>query len=316
MRALSYALLATFLATGCGSTNDTPTPSQNANSLDPPAHGVQLHIAKFAVPPGKEIQHCYYFKLPSDVDLEVVRFEIAYRQGSHHMNLFRTTKDYPDHDEECFTPMDFSTPTNPDGVDLIVGSQTGNLDWKMPAGVAFKLKAKTQLVLQTHYVNASTQKTAEDNSGEVWVNIHDAIDKASIKSHVGTMFANNMQIKIPAHQNASFTTGCAVPSEANVIAVTGHFHSRGRQFMIAACPNSMKEADPPFYASRSWSEPPFQVLDKPVHVNAGGGLEYTCAFENGSDTEIVFGPKVETQEHCNLFAYFYPWEEAHTRYCF
>lgn len=310
MRTLLALLFTLPLAGACGSTNDTPTPTVG---LAPPSHGMQLKVAPFKVPRGTEIQHCYYFKLPSDVDVEVVRFEIAYRTGSHHMNLFRTLKDYPDHDEECFKPMDFTSPTNPNGVDLILGSQKETMDWKMPDGVGFKLKAKTQLILQTHYVNASTQA---GETGEVWVNLHTAKDPSSIKQHVGTMFANNMQINIPAKQAASFTTGCSMPHDVNFIAATGHFHSRGKRFTVAACPVDMRTAESPFYRSQSWDEPPFITLDKPIAVKTGGGLEYTCEFENETDKTIVFGPKVEENEHCNLFAYFYPWEEPHARYCF
>lgn len=311
MRLALFALpLVVACSLACGATNDTPTPSPG---LPQPTHGMQLHIAAFPVPQGSETQHCYYFKLPSDVDVDVTRFEVAYRDGSHHMNLFRTLKDFPDHDEECFTPMDFTTPTNPMGVDLIVGSQAKALDWKMPAGVGFKLKAHTQLILQTHYVNASTQK---GDTGEVWVNLHTAPDRSAITAHVGTMFANNMQIKLPPHEESSFTTGCAIPHDVNVIAATGHFHSRGRKFSVAACPVDMTKADAPFYQSKSWDEPPFVALDTPIALKAGGGLEYTCEFFNDTDSEIKFGPKVETNEHCNLFAYFYPWEEDHARYCF
>ena len=302
-------------APACVASNDVPTPTQGTY-LAPPEHGVQLHIDRFAVPKGAEIQHCYYFKLPSDVDLEVVRFQIAYLPGSHHMNLFRTTTEVPDHDAECFTKMDFTTPTNPGGVDLIIGSQSGALDWKLPDGVGFKLKAHTQLILQTHYVNASTQTSAID-AGEVWVNLNSAPDPTKITAHVGTMFANNMQIKIPAHQSASFTTGCGVDRDVHVIAATGHFHSRGKTFEVNACPTDMRTPDPtPFFTSRAWQDPPFVTLDTPLAIKAGGGLQYTCDFQNDTDQEITFGPHVETQEHCNLFAYFYPWEEDHARYCF
>jgi hypothetical protein len=130
------------------------------------------------------------------------------------------------------------------------------------------------------------------------------------------MFANNMQIKLPPHEQSSFTTGCAIPHDVNVIAATGHFHSRGRKFTVAACPVDMTKADAPFYESKSWDEPPFVALDTPIPLKAGGGLEYTCEFFNDTNNEIKFGPKVETNEHCNLFAYFYPWEEDHARYCF
>ena len=70
------------------------------------------------------------------------------------------------------------------------------------------------------------------------------------------------------------------------------------------------------YRSQDWATPPFVVIDNPRPVPAGGGLYYTCSFQNDSDVDITFGPHVESQEHCNLFAYFYPWEEDHARYCF
>src|SRR5207248_1607009 len=62
----------------------------SAIDLPPPEHGVQLQTPAFEVPPGTEVQHCYYFKLPSDVDLDVTRIQIKYLDGSHHMNLYQT----------------------------------------------------------------------------------------------------------------------------------------------------------------------------------------------------------------------------------
>jgi hypothetical protein len=66
-----------------------------------------------------------------------------------------------------------------------------------------------------------------------------------------------------------------------------------------------------------WSEPPFTVLQSPVMVPANGGLIYTCAYRNDTDFPITFGPHVEYEEHCNLFAYYYPADpDTRARYCF
>ena len=285
-----------------------------ALDLAPPEHGVQIETPSFQVAQGTERQWCYWMKLPSDVDLEVVEFQIKYLDGSHHMNLFQTNQDVPDHDAECFGPVDFSSATNPNGYDLIVGSQSHDMDWKMPDGVAMRLKAHRQLMLQTHYVNATTQKTPLD-VGKVKINLVAAADPSTIKQHVGTMFANNVNVKIPPHEERSFSTSCALPTATNVIALTGHFHSRGKTFSVNVAPDG---TDPTaeIYRSRDWAEPPFTVLDQPAALPANGALYYTCDFVNNTDTTITFGPHVETQEHCNLFAYFYPWEEDHARYCF
>jgi Copper type II ascorbate-dependent monooxygenase, C-terminal domain len=289
-------------------------PLSRTLSLDQPDHGVQIGTPEFPVANGQERQWCYYFKLPSDVDLDIVKFQIRFLAGSHHMNLFQTDKDVPDHDEDCFARMPFTSNDNPHGVDLVVGSQSTSMDWALPAGVGFKLKAHRQLILQTHYVNAGTQHTPS-GFGKVLINLVSEPDPTKITAHMGTMFANNVNIHIPPRENRSFSTTCGLPKPVKLAALTGHFHSRGKIFSVNLAPNGADPTDE-IYRSRAWDEPPFKILAQPVDIPAGGGLYYTCDFQNASDLDIKFGPRVDTDEHCNLFAYFYPWEDDKARYCF
>jgi hypothetical protein len=309
---LRWAMLVAVAA--CSKAAPPPLPPSHVVDLAPPVHGVQIGTPAFPVPPGAERQWCYYFKLPSDVDLDVIRFQIRYLAGSHHMNLFQTEKEVPDHDEDCFDKMPFTSDQNPHGVDLVVGSQSEDLDWTLPPGIAFRLKAHRQLVLQTHYVNAGTQQTPS-GTGQVKINLYTEPDPSKIQGHMGTMFANNVNIHIPPRESRSFSTTCGLPTAVKVAAVTGHFHSRGKVFSVNLAPNG---ADPTeeIYRSRAWDEPPFKVLAQPIDLPASGGLFYTCDYQNRSDLDIKFGPHVNTDEHCNLFAYFYPWEEDKARYCF
>jgi hypothetical protein len=291
-----------------------PDVASDALVLAPPAHGLQIGTPEFAVPPGQERQWCYYFKLPSDVDLDVVRFEIRFLPGSHHMNLFQTDRDVPDHDEDCFEKMPFTSVENPHGVDLVVGSQSASLDWSLPPGVAFRLKAHRQLVLQTHYVNAATQVTPSGH-GKVLINLVTEPDASKVTAHMGTMFANNVNIHIPPRSSRTFSTTCGLPKAVKLAALTGHFHSRGRVFSVNLAPDGANPTDE-IYRSRAWDEPPFRILDQPIDIPAGGGLYYTCDFQNRTDLDVKFGPRVDTDEHCNLFAYIYPWEDDKARYCF
>ncbi len=296
---------------GCYSSTGT---DPAAIDLPPPENGVQLSTPTFSVPAGTEVQRCYWMKLPSDVDLDVVRIQIKYLPGSHHMNLFQTSQDVPDSEADCFGPVSFSSPTNPNGYDLVAGSQSKDLDWQLPPGIAFKIKAHRQLMIQAHYVNATSQQTPL-GVGSVRINLDSEPDPSKITAHMGTMFANNMNINIPPHESRSFSTVCDVPQAVSFVAMTGHFHSRGKTFSVNAAPDGKDPTDE-CYRSQDWSEPPFTVLPEPLSVPAGGGLYYTCDYVNNTDIDLTFGPHVETQEHCNLFAYFYPWEEDHARYCF
>lgn len=313
MRTLGMGLTVGLMAglVACDDSIDA-TPDGSNIDLPPPAHGVQLKTPTFEVAPGTERQWCYWFKLPSDVDLDVTRIEVKYLKGSHHMNLFQTDKDMPDGDGDCFTGV-FS-PMGTNGYNLIVGSQSESMDWKLPEGVAFKLKAHRQIMLQTHYVNAATQGSPL-GKGAVKINLHAEPDASKIKAHMGTMFANNVNINIPPRESRSFTTSCALPEAATVVALTGHFHSRGRAFSVNLEPDGQHPTDE-IYRSRAWDEPPFQILPAPATLPAGGALQYTCDFQNTTEQTVKFGPHVETDEHCNLFAYFYPWELNDARYCF
>jgi hypothetical protein len=330
-RVPSVLLFLLAAATGCSKSSSTGSPPAGASAspsasapasasssrelvLAKPAHGLQIGTPEFVVPAGEERQWCYFFKLPSDVDIDVVRFEIRYLAGSHHMNLFQTDTDVPDHDEDCFERMPLTSPENPHGVDLVIGSQSEDLDWSLPPGVAFKLKAHRQLVLQTHYVNAGTQTTPSGH-GKVLINFVTEPDPSKITAHMGTMFANNVNIHIPPHSSRSFSTTCGLPNPVKLAALTGHFHSRGKVFSVNLAPDGANPTEE-IYRSRAWDEPPFKILAEPIDIPAQGGLFYTCDFQNRSDLDIKFGPHVNTDEHCNLFAYFYPWDDDKARYCF
>lgn len=304
-------MCAALTSVACDDTIE-PTPDGTDIDMARPAHGVQIETPLFEVAPGTERQWCYWFKLPSDVDLDVTRFEVEYLKGSHHMNLFQTDKDFPDGDGDCLTGV-FS-PMGTNGYNLIVGSQDEKLDWRLPDGVAFKLKAKRQMMLQTHYVNANTQGTPL-GKGRVKINLHAEPDASKIKAHMGTMFANNVNINVPPRETRAFTTSCTLPQDATVVALTGHFHSRGKTFSVNVAPDGQHATDE-IYRSRTWDEPPFQVLSPARAVPANGALQYTCEFTNTTEQTVKFGPRVETDEHCNLFAYFYPWESNESRYCF
>ncbi len=329
-RGLGWAAMATAVSgamVACGPPVMNPDASADvpyvAPMLAPPpaGRGIQLRIA-FDVPAGTEQQRCWFFRLPATADMEVVRYEVAYNTGSHHMNLFRvlpsieaTTTNLPavtgmdGPGTACFNAVDFAT------YDLVVGSQDTRLDWQLPAGVAYRLHANSFMLLQSHFVNAATQSTPGSHA-EVLVNLWTAENPASITNHLATMFANNRGINLPPRMDSSFRARCTLPAGGTFVAMTGHFHSRGQRFIVNESPDG-EMVGRECYRSAAWSEPPFTVLQTPVVVPANGGLSYECTFHNTTDFPITFGPHVEFEEHCNLFAYYYPADpNARARYCF
>ena len=306
MRAPTLALL---LLAACPGPSDV--------QLAPPRSGFQLTTGAWDVPPGAEVQRCYFVRVPGGGadPIYVNRIEAAQNPGSHHLNVFRVkTNRALDGEEgsvvdggECWKSGNWSD------WPLVTNSQEeGYLDWKLPEGVAHRFAPGEKLMLQSHYVNASTQKTP--GRARAFINFHFAPSPPT--AELGTVFASNQNIRIcPGDQERGFYTTCrfARGREVTVVAANGHFHSRGRRFEIEAVDAANAALGAPFYRSTEWSDPVF-TRDLGVAVPAGGGVGYSCSYTMARDACAdsadsccaTFGPHVETQEHCNAFVYYYP----------
>jgi len=322
---LALAVVSALLLAGCP--EDTAAPVDVVLDPPPPGAGLQLSIPPFDVPRGTEVQDCYYMRVPGapGTVYNVNRFEAAMNPGSHHMNLFRVSEAWATDNgvsdgekRDCWAPL----PLAADTMSLIFNNQqeaddltSGRSNWQLPTGVALKLTAGEWVMMQTHYVNAATQMTPL--RGKVLVNLHTI---ATATNEMCAMFANNRSIRLPPREPSSFTTTCTIPVASHIVGLAGHFHSRGERFTISTYdPAAGLGAGRLLYENTSWSEPPFTTWSTEAEAPALGpmqGFEYTCDFFNDTDTEMIFGPHVENQEHCNLFAYFYPCPPDGVVYCF
>jgi hypothetical protein len=355
LRALPcIALGAALTAVACSSPSATArrTPLANPATFAAPAPnaGVQMKTEAFEVPPNTEVQNCYFFQvsdleaaagMPTDQSLNVHRVEIVETAGSHHMNVFRVAGPATMLDPtmgavrnsngqgQCFNSANWAN------WPLVANTQeAGDLDWSYPAGVANELQPTEWLMLQVHYVNASTQQTP--GGGQVAINFY-TLPLAQVTAELGTLFATDQQIRIcQSNPTPTFSQGCQIHSTApvTIVGANGHFHSRGKQFDMFVWDGTSTTAPPDasrFYQSNDWSEPPMEHspgLEMPVPAN--GGVWYTCSYQwqpppqsigcaglntldeakgtpaDQTDCCYRFGGIVDENEHCNAFVYYYP----------
>ncbi len=342
--AASIAAVSLAVVTGCPA---SPDPERGPTDLDPPAagQGFQLRTELFTVNPGEEVQDCYFFRvrdlaknagMPEDEAVNLHRVQLAQREGSHHMNIFRVktvvgldpTKGAIQRAKngvgECF-----KSPNWADWPLVANTQQDGQLDWTFPEGVANVFQPDEWLMLQTHYVNAGTQKTPE--GGEVVVNFH-SIPKEQVKHEMGTLFATKQSIRVcKSNPTPEFSGTCQFKSKepVNIIGANGHFHSRGTNFdMFSWDGTSIAKPAPSsrFYSSQTWDEPPMlRSPDLDLKVQPGGGVYFSCGYQwrppadevgcagldaadksADKDCCYTFGPIVEKNEHCNIFVYYWP----------
>ena len=132
---------------------------------------------------------------------------------------------------------------------------------------------------------------------------------------LGTLFATNQQIEVcPGKPTRAFPQRCPIgkDSDVTVVAASGHFHSRGKRFTMARSRPLTGDGDVFTRANPGTSRPFSRDLD--VKIPALDGIRWTCEFSARNDECgdlnnnccFTFGGKVESQEHCNAFVYYYP----------
>lgn len=269
-------------------------------SLPPPARGVQLNVTSPSVPEGQEETGCHFLKLPSDVDLDVNRIQVAVSGGSHHIHLYRPynrSLDLEDHFETCNAAVDF------DKWELVIAVQLRDTDWELPPGVAFHFRSGEQLLLQTHFVNVGSLETKGE--GEVFMNLHDA-EPGSVEAHAGAMFGQDRDVVVPANSETTLAAECVFPKPLVLLAQTGHYHFRGRRFRTYNWRDGVR--GDLTYDHSGYDDPKFEIYptgSEPL-FDTGDGLQWECYWENNTPTTYTFGPFTDTNEHCNWFGFYYP----------
>ncbi|MCA9646256.1 MAG: hypothetical protein H6718_29485 [Polyangiaceae bacterium] len=303
------------LAVGCSDEAPSEKNLENVTLPDPGPDGWQITTGTFEVAQGKEVQNCYFFEVPGDKPFFVKRMTVAQNEGSHHMNVFRvkTIQNLDGapgevvEDGECWK--------SPNWADwpLIMNTQQGGLtDFELPDGVVERFEPGEKIMIQTHFVNATTQQTPL--GGKVVMNFERAPEGGTY-DELGTIFATNQSIRVcPGDNKKKYEATCrfGLDHEVTIIGANGHFHSRGDRFTISPF-DQFDGAGDPFYVSNTWDDPPME-RDLNVKIPAGGGISYSCEFsappddcgDPNEDCCYTFGGFVEFQEHCNAFAYFYP----------
>jgi hypothetical protein len=331
LRKLAPALLA--LIAGCGSRDHGFDPIRLPDLT--PAEGFEYRLGPFAVPAGEQVQDCYFVTVPdlgTGTDpIRIHRILAAMNPGSHHFNVFRVktivnldgATGTVVHNGECLNSSNWADWPLVANTQL---SKDGNnyFDWTLPDGVAEYFQPGERLMLQTHYVNATTQVTPFQ--GKVAINFYRSTTADPIE--LGTLFATQQSIRVcESNPNPTYSGTCSFPAGQtfHIAAANGHFHSRGKKFQIFDW-DGQSALQPPaqdrFYVSNLWSEPPMATgLD--VQPPDAGGIWWTCEYqwspppggcdalnqqdpEHANDCCYTFGPKTETNEHCNVFLYYWP----------
>jgi hypothetical protein len=265
----------------------------------PPKPGQQIDVGPVTVERSKEVTQCTYMKLPGKKDLAVNRVRIKVSGGSHHVHLYRAqdpTMTVADHAEPCNMALDFSV------WQLVLASQSLYLDWKLPPGLAFHFTKGEQLVAQTHFVDSGLL-TTPTGQGFAIFDLYSMPPK-KVTSYVGAFFGQDRDVVVPPGF-ATATTKCIFPKPVNLLAITGHYHYRGVKLTASTWDGYEDHATELLYNQDGYLDPAFIRFNEQNSPQIQG-VQWTCDYQNPTDTTFKFGPFTDVNEHCNLFLFYYP----------
>jgi hypothetical protein len=290
-----------LLVPACSSSHAAGAPDA-APPLPPGVSAVTLSMESHVLP-GTEAHTCEFIVTPTHADGFVVAASHVYTPGSHHMILFRTdlTAIPPGGDQpvDCYASAAGGPMSHVRGI--IYGAQTPTGQMTYPTGVGLPLAAGEVVLMQTHYLNASSQPL--DARADLTLDVSDG---TGITTHAGVLFFYDPFIDVPpASTTARAQMRCAIPSDITLITAASHYHARGNDYAAYVDPPNAAVATTPFYTSKDWDHP--TTLGSPLSIAAGSRVRFSCGYQNADPTKEYFqGQSAADDEMCTFFAIYYP----------
>jgi hypothetical protein len=298
MRTLTMLGLAFFLVACGGSSGDDDDDDVGDDDGDDDdsvtGDSFEITTPGVVVAPGDERTHCYYTTVPVDRDVGVSRWTSTMSLGSHHMIVYAlpSSDGHPEGiEEDCNVISGTSIPA------WTYSAQTPTSDFPMPEGVGFSLEAEQKIVIEMHYLNASTDPLTASVTltGEIYAEDETYEPAAAFITY-------NSEISIDPLDTGEAGGECEVPDGARFFAMSTHAHRRATRTEVMDGGDMVFESD-------DWEHPGAVTWDEePFFEFASGALTYGCEYLNDLDMEVVDGPSAVTNEMCMAVGYFFPAE--------
>jgi len=313
LSALSLLACSSDPATGTDTTGGAGG-SPTTDLLAPPAaaDGVQYRMVT-TIESGQEIERCQLFVAPKE-GFFVRKDEVRFTAGSHHVLLYRTP--YTSLPTENLQGVKLDGTKIHDCADgataewdvngVLAGSQSGDGDsmlGELPDGVAVKVDPGTVLVMNTHYLNATSAALEADAR----INLY-SLPAEKVKTEAGMLFYYNPFIHVPENGMATARMRCPVQDDVTLVRVQSHMHRRGVGF--AAYLGDSDGANPKeIYTSTEWERVPAKAFTPMLQIKAGQTIDYRCDYKNAEARTVNQGLSTK-DEMCMLIGPYYPRNEA------
>lgn len=275
-----FALAISLL--GCGTDSSGPEVLPNLTVPDVPDNGVQVITPIFEnIQPGSDNEICAWTDIVFDKETDV-KMTQGYQTEppGHHAVLFYTLEKQPVQQRAC-TDTDMAT------FRFLTGNGGNGEPNEAPGDLVFRVPAGAQLVVNSHYLNASD----EVERGQTLINVNFA-DPGKQYTPSGAIALLDTSIDVPVGES-SFTTSCVVDEPLKFWYLIPHMHRWGSHIKVdLARTSGTKET----LFDTKWEEqytfhPPESRFDpnQPFVFNTGDKVDITCSWNNTENRSLPFG---------------------------
>jgi hypothetical protein len=282
------------------------TAAELRTRLHRPPHGLQVRLSPFEIQPRTEREVCQLIELPNTKEVDVRDLTIAMPAGaefgSHHFAMFL----YTGGDEEVGAePFDsagcvgigtqFVSP-------ILAFVQRPKQRIRFPKGVGVRLAPHQRLLLNSHYLNGTSEPLRVD----VAINFK-AAPKRSIRHHALSFQLGTLRIDVPPGGESSATAAWDVPVPMNVVWLSTHSHKHTTSATVGLSRDGAPAEQ--LIETRSYAEPAVRRYATPLRLEPGDAIRWTCNYANQTASPVRFGVTAE-DEMCFAVGFFYLDDDA------
>ncbi len=289
------ACAAALVITGCGqSAVDSPVDARlDATQFTPSATRQVFAQPELVISPGTEVMQCWVVDWTPDEDIYIRAFKGHQALGGHHVAAFSSA--FPREPGATFDCTD-----NEDMVSLsplILPDPEGeNL---LPPGFAVRLPAKTNIVIQSHYLNTTDRDMLVSDIAEFV--IYGGSEPPTVASY---LIMNHGEFELSPGVTST-TLECDMETDVSLMLMLGHMHEHGTSMSVTRERNGNSDI---LYGIDQWTvdlrdQPVVKKYanDEPLRLVAGDHLALTCNYDNRTE-----GPLKFPEEMCTMVSYYYP----------
>ena len=226
----------------------------------------------------KDNYRCFVLKLNNqeDKDVSAIEFIPGNREAVHHAivvsvpsgsvdNIDQADNDYG---YECFGGFGTNNIS-----DLIGGYAPGMITLPFPKGLAQKIPAFSDLILQVHY--APLNQSSEDQS---LLNIF--YKKEKVERYIQEEILTNWELALPPNQITTITETFFIPTDISLLQFFPHSHLLGKSWEIYA--TTLNQEIIPIIKIDQWDFDwqSFYSPEYMLHIPAGSTITAICEYDN------------------------------------